>query len=450
MPTVPAESNEVRVHRSQRWASASVLASLAAVALCACTDDEIDLLVDLRTDYRAGVEFDLVRVELSTVDGAAVRGAEAAISRSQDFLMGRRIAELGNVPLGLHVLSLDLVSAGDVIARADVVLDIGATRGVTVTITRDCRGMSCSAPGTSCLNGRCLADACSLGETVGCEPACASPSDCPAGAACANALCAAGVCLLAADDSACAAGICLPETGCESVADAGTEPDAGSAFDAGPLLSDAGRPDAGFDPRLVLWLPFDAPEPLSDATGHGLAATCVAPRCPSFVEGRRAQAASFDGVDDGLVVAHDPRLDTPAGFSVLLWVRPEVNDRVDTLVAKPLGTGDANSWELYRDHDGTLRAAVAGHGSFVAATLLEGAWIHVALVWNGADAMLYVDGSHIATAPKPDMLFDTHGVYVGVDEDGGLLVNHFHGLIDDVRIYDRALTQLEILAAGDL
>jgi hypothetical protein len=408
-----------------------------------CSSDEIELLVDLRTDHRAGLEFDLVRVALDTPAGERVRAAEEPVTRSQEFLTGRRIAELRGVPLGAHVLALELVGDGTVVARTEIALDIAGTRGVTVTITRDCDGVACSAPGTSCLNGRCLADACSLGETVGCEPACASPSDCPRGAACAQPACSGGVCLLAADDSACAMGLCIPEIGCGGgIVDAGSM-DGGDMRDAGSP-SDAGR-DAGFDPSLVLWLPFDEPDAFADLSGNELDAQCLAPDCPNVVVGHRDDAVSFDGIDDGLVVPSNPLLDTAAGFTVAFWMMAETIDSVQTAAAKPLGTTDANSWELFHNAGRLLGAAVAGEGEFATYATPMSTWLHVALVWNGAEVRLYVDGTMRGSAPKTAVPFDAHGVYLGMDEDDGALVNFFDGLLDDLRIYDRPLTQIEIL-----
>ena len=73
------------------------------------------------------------------------------------------------------------------------------------------------------------------------------------------------------------------------------------------------------------------------------------------------------------------------------------------------------------------------------------AWHHVVAVHDDSGKQLYVDGRLDATAKGvPKILSVEHLVLIGEnDEKGGL---YFHGLIDDVRVYKRALTPLDVRA----
>jgi len=72
-------------------------------------------------------------------------------------------------------------------------------------------------------------------------------------------------------------------------------------------------------------------------------------------------------------------------------------------------------------------------------------WHHVGLVWDGSYRALYVDGIEVAkdkNAQNP--LNSTEGgLYIGASKDLDP-ISFFIGLIDDVRIYNQALTADEI------
>ena len=75
--------------------------------------------------------------------------------------------------------------------------------------------------------------------------------------------------------------------------------------------------------------------------------------------------------------------------------------------------------------------------------ITDGQWYRIGLVWDGSHRTLYVDGVVVAEDTQPGLEGSQMGLYIGVDknyETG----TFFSGLIDDVRIYNRALTTEEI------
>jgi hypothetical protein len=415
-----------------------------ALFACACSTSAADVFVEVRTDYRGGIEFELVRVSLANAAGVE-RTVSAAASRAQDYTTGIRVAELDAVQPGAYVLTVELVSLEAVIAHAAVDVQVSGSRGMVVTITRDCATTTCSAAGTSCLNARCLADACLLGERPGCEPACSADGDCRAPVSCARMRCAGGVCLAVADDTACGGALCRLDRGCEGERDGGLT-DAGRAdggFDAG---ADAGAP---LDPDLVFWLPFDEDTGATrfvDATGHGHDASCPTDaRCPASAAGPTGRALLFDGVDDGLVVPHHPDLEAPA-FTVMSWARASnVDTGYRALVGKPFATAGRNSWELYFSGIRLIALANEMGGAASGVSPVNGEWFHAAVRWDGVQLRLFIDGRDRGAWPVSAIEHDVHGVYIGHDENSGVLTSHFGGELDDVRFYRRALTELEIL-----
>jgi len=81
--------------------------------------------------------------------------------------------------------------------------------------------------------------------------------------------------------------------------------------------------------------------------------------------------------------------------------------------------------------------------------LTQDTWHHAAVTYEPGDSFvrLYLDGEPIAAqAIALGTTIDTHGVTIGWRPDGGF----WTGLIDDVRIYDRALSPSEIQALSTL
>ena len=72
------------------------------------------------------------------------------------------------------------------------------------------------------------------------------------------------------------------------------------------------------------------------------------------------------------------------------------------------------------------------------------AWTHVALTYDGATQRLFVNGTQAATRATTGTIQATDNpLWIGGNSPYG---EYFKGLIDEVRVYNRALTQAEIQA----
>lgn len=168
-------------------------------------DAPAQLTVDVRTDWKPFIDFDAVRTELSPVpfEGASpsdLRSVMTSVEASDDFLGGRRVAELDGVPLGRDFVRVTLLDLrGDPVAQRVVDLKLEASFALTVVMTRNCRDVVCPGPGdaaelTACLDGRCVDPRCTTSSPEHCgTPTCATDADC--GARCETGVCAAGICL---------------------------------------------------------------------------------------------------------------------------------------------------------------------------------------------------------------------------------------------------------------
>ena len=86
--------------------------------------------------------------------------------------------------------------------------------------------------------------------------------------------------------------------------------------------------------------------------------------------------------------------------------------------------------------------AGANANAFAASTLATNSWTYLATTYDGANLRLYVNGTLAATQAKTGAITSsTNPLTIGSDPIWG---QYFSGLIDDVRIYNTALTQAQI------
>jgi hypothetical protein len=164
------------------------------------------------------------------------------------------------------------------------------------------------------------------------------------------------------------------------------------------------------------------------------------------VPGRFGQALSFDGTDDWVTIPNAADLSLSSGMTVEAWVRPSTLSSWRSVVMKE-HTG-ALAYALYANSDANQPvASVFTSSAFDATgppTLGLSTWTHLAMTWDGGVVRLYVDGAEIATQPAAGTLVTgTGGLRIGGNAVRG---EFFAGLIDEVRVYDHALTPARIAA----
>ena len=175
------------------------------------------------------------------------------------------------------------------------------------------------------------------------------------------------------------------------------------------------------------------------------------------VSGKKDGALQFDGIDD--YISTDFVLDPADGaFSVFAWIKGGAPHQViisqaDILAGRSIKPGSI--WLCVDPLDGKLMTycGLASAGSPIPpapllvseSVITDGQWHHVGFVWDGSYRSLYVDGIEAArdTAAQNPLKSANGGMYIGTGKnlEAGTF---FSGLIDDVRIYNVALTADEI------
>ena len=179
----------------------------------------------------------------------------------------------------------------------------------------------------------------------------------------------------------------------------------------------------------------------SPTTPPGTAATGAITGA-SWAAGRNGGGLSFDGVDDhvSLGVARDV-LQHRASRS-----KPGCRRRRRRRTSAIVGTWSGSGPMLWVDH-------LAGHNYLTLGSSLSsyldsgqspatGQWQHLAATYDGTVARYYVDGVEVAARATSGSVGTSNVWRIGAY--GGTPGGFFDGLVDDVRIYNRALSAGEV------
>ena len=193
----------------------------------------------------------------------------------------------------------------------------------------------------------------------------------------------------------------------------------------------------------------------SDATGHGNSATLHGN--PVWSLGKYGNALTFDGVDDYLSTSVQQT--TPNVFTLSLWFRTTSSTGGKLIGFGEAKTGTSGSYDrhLYMDNAGKIYfGCYNGNVQTIstAGAFNNGEWHHAAATLSDAGMMLYVDGSLVGS--KTSVISgDNYSGYwrIGYDALEGWTnrpsSDYFKGQLDDIQIYDKALSASEIALLYD-
>jgi len=211
------------------------------------------------------------------------------------------------------------------------------------------------------------------------------------------------------------------------------------------------------DPDLLAWWKFDEGTGTTafDSSGNGNDGTFV--QDPEWVAGKFGSGLLFDGKGGERVGLGG--LDIPASqMTITCWFKA---NNLDTpgqdprMVSKANGGNNNDHWWMFsssrigsekflrlrlKTNDGQQTSEIK------AGTFEVGEWIHGAIWWDGTNMKIYKNGLEVGTMAKG-------GTSVAVDPGVQAAIGNqpigaenrpFDGIIDDVRIYTRALTEAEL------
>src|SRR3989344_8230350 len=187
---------------------------------------------------------------------------------------------------------------------------------------------------------------------------------------------------------------------------------------------------------------------VTDSSGRGNTGTITNMATSTGVAiGKIGQALSFDGTDDILVIGDKDAFDAPASYTIIAWIYPRTFGGGSLARIFDKRNNGSTGFDFFVCNSGCTAALAIVHDiSNVIASdsnvVNLNKWQHVAVSWNGANATFYANGVAqgspvLSAVPTANAVSISIGNETTNDRD-------FNGLIDEVRVYNRALSAGEI------
>ena len=170
--------------------------------------------------------------------------------------------------------------------------------------------------------------------------------------------------------------------------------------------------------------------------------------------GKYGSGLSFDGANDYLSAPNSPSLDiTGTGLTLSTWLKPSTASTGDQVVlGKHWNTTMTSPYYQYGLElltNGTRPVFLIGTTTGLRSVAMTGSltknvWSHLAIVWNGSTVQFYVNGAPVSSGSlSASITARGNPLRLGADADPW---QFYGGLLDDMRIYNRAQTAAEVQA----
>ncbi|MCB1098343.1 MAG: LamG domain-containing protein [Verrucomicrobiae bacterium] len=174
-----------------------------------------------------------------------------------------------------------------------------------------------------------------------------------------------------------------------------------------------------------------------------------------WVEGQIGGAAQLTdtGGNNYFLIPSIPGLIAAPGITISAWIAPTVQQSSGyngIFMTRTINAETGNSWGIaYEAEHLDTRVDGPGIDSEEGSILPDEGWYHVVMVWNGEEGThtQYLNGEESATGSGfQGRIAETSGPwYIGYDDCCGD-TRDFDGIIDDVAVWDKALTSEEVSA----
>ena len=202
------------------------------------------------------------------------------------------------------------------------------------------------------------------------------------------------------------------------------------------------------DKSLVLYFAFDEGEEgniVKDLSDHGN--NGIIKGNPKLVPGKFGTALDLDGVGDTVEVPHHESLNMTTAVTMEMWVKVAAAGGDSNQAGIEKGGWELGEYSLYPVYGGGTLAQFNDlpegcDDENIGQSIRHEKWRHLAGVWDGEKISLYVDGLLDRSVDcKGELGTNVRSVYIG-SRNGG--ERFLIATVDEVRVYNRALTVEEI------
>ena len=187
---------------------------------------------------------------------------------------------------------------------------------------------------------------------------------------------------------------------------------------------------------------------LHDFSNNGNHGTLI--NSPAWEDGILGKALRFNGSDTSVSISHK-NLDINFNLTISVWIKLMADSGNSVMgIIRNSTNSNANAIQRYSLQIGSnnIILAVVGDGASAVNTINAGViskndWHHISWVINklNENMQVYRNGTLVSNSVQKTVTWAGSSTDVVI---GRLAARFFNGLIDDVRIYNRALSQKEI------
>jgi concanavalin A-like lectin/glucanase superfamily protein len=196
------------------------------------------------------------------------------------------------------------------------------------------------------------------------------------------------------------------------------------------------------DPRVLARFDFEGS--FVDAKSGLLAACLIGSGCPTFKHGLHGIGVEFDGADDCVKFMLPSN---PTQLTVAVWM-DKYTDTAQSVVSKPFADTNSDSFQIDIDSNRTVRFVTyngSGDRILIQPTAFAiGTWQHVAVTFD-FNKKIFTNGviaPNVAIAET--MVSDASALLIGCDHETNTYARYFAGMLDEVIVYNVALTTEEV------
>lgn len=212
---------------------------------------------------------------------------------------------------------------------------------------------------------------------------------------------------------------------------------------------------ATIDDGLVAYYPFNGNA--NDESGNGHDGTVTGATLAEDRFGNADSAYYFDGIDDRIDLPDEVlNFERTDAYSKSFWIKTTDGDLRNNIIAKMTASLDARGINVVLAN-GVLRVQLINHNTGANRIRVDGTtvlsddqWHHVVVTYDGlssaAGVRLYVDGHPEIVTVVHDTLTDTilNSQTPTIGSRNTAYDYYYQGTIDDVRIYNRVLTEQQV------
>ncbi len=217
------------------------------------------------------------------------------------------------------------------------------------------------------------------------------------------------------------------------------------------VLGLVGTAAAQVDPALVGWWKFDegTGATAADSSGKDNNGRLFGP-VQWTDAGKLGGALKFTGPYNYVQVQSSQSLNMTRALTIAAWINPSWTGN-NRILQKSSGGGD-NQYRLLKEWGDNMVFHVPG----ISPDRLEfpgcpplGEWTHLAAVYDGSRMIVYYNGAVRGQQNSTGQMGTSDGTLcIGTKHETAPAGDEYNGMLDDVRIYDRALSASEIIGLG--